>query len=607
MEEATGDGEGHVSSFVARAPLARRLPRRALLTAAARAGLGAAGLALVGCGNDDDADTERATAAATAEDEAAPTASAPAAPPGPARPGGELRGHIALAALDFFDSHRSQFATTQLFSALQQNKLLRYADINRGLLEADLASLPEIPDEETYVFVLRPGVHWWDQAPTEGRPLSADDVRLNIERQIAAVDAAGDPDPLFFRRERYTRTASLEIVDSQTIVVRTEGPDASYLTDVHAGPWAFIQAPETWQIFGDRLRDDPLNPVYYTGTGPFQIDELQPAERITFRRNDAYFRTQRPYLDRLTLLALTDPAEQEAAYRDGRLDLWTPGDPRALDPLLAALPNQRVSQRPLPFAIQLALSYRDHANNPLRDRRLAQALHLALNRPALLQYAYGDYADLSGPVPWYAEGWALAPEQLATRPGYRAQFGRQDHTIVRQLVAAAAYPGPLPLHLPDLFLATYPGIDIELRDTLSARLGIPVEPAAATSTRILEGLRDGTVSASIGWGEPSTDPDPTASLLRTVHSEGPDNLGGFSDPAIDAALTEMQRSLSLAERQRIFRDTVQPILLSAPSWIANVGHGLQRTLHPPHTHLPPFGFGWDGHLFEDAWTDDSNS
>ena len=602
----------------------RRLSRRALLAASLRASVGVAALALAGCGgDDDDADGDAtngddgvgemppAGTGAALRPERAPPAQAPdpAPPPsfadgppptGPPQPGGTLQLAASLSELDFFDIHRSRLVSTQLFSALQQSKLLRYADIDSGELEGDLAALPEVPDEETYVFVLRPGVRWWDHPLTGARSLTADDVRANIERQIAAVDASGAADPLFLRQSLYAETASLQVVDAETIVLRTDGPNALYPTVTHAGPWAFIQAPEVWRIYGERLRDDPLDRRYYTGSGPFRVGSFRPGRLISFQRNQSYFRAQRPYLDSVTVVHLVSAAEQEAAYREGRLDLWSPGDPRAVQPVLADLPDHRVAERPLPFGIQMAMSFRRGPANPLQDTRLARALHLALDRHALMGRAYGSHGRLSGAVPWFT-GWAMAEPELLQQPGYSARLSDAQRKTIRDLVAAAQFEGPLTLHLPATFAATYPGVDAELEATLGARLGIDVRTETAAYADIVEGLRRGTVSVFVGWGDAITDPDPTAHLLRTVHSDGADNWGGFAHPGVDAALERMRRAQDARERRRIFRDSVEPVLLERPSWVVNVGHGIQRTLHPPHVHLPRFGFGWDGHRYEDAW------
>lgn len=192
---------------------------------------------------------------------------------------------------------------------------------------------------------------------------------------------------------------------------------------------------------------------------------------------------------------------------------------------------------------------------------------------------------------------------LRDLPGYRPPSAAELASI-RQLAGAGDPAGVIPLTLPDVFEHSFPGIGEETAATLSARLGTPVQWGSARYTRVIEGLGDGSVPFFLGWGEAVRDADPTLDLLRTVHSEGRANWAGFLDTAVDAALEEMALTVDRGERQRVFRETVQPLLLERPSWLVHVGHGIQRSIRRPAVALPRFGFGWDGHLFEQAWRSD---
>ena len=608
-----------------------RLGRRAFLRAAGRAGVGAVGLALVGCSGDDDpapAGPEVAAPADAAPEASTPAAAvtddqpqdppqaqaaAPAADPAPPRPrvepasgdpqpGGMLRLHASLTDIDRFDIHRSRFPLTQRFSALQQSRLLRYRDVNTGDIEGDLAEAWETPDDESYVLLLRRGARWWLRHPTEGRAFIAEDVRRNFDRQIAGLDANGNPDPLFLRRAEFTRTRAVDVVDDLTVVLHTDGPVGSYMASVVAGPWSFLQAPEAWEAFGAGLRDGPLDPGHYTGTGAFQMQRLIPEGLAAFGASDGYFRDGHPHLLAIEFAHLPSAAGQEAAYREGDIDVWSPGDPAAVDAVLADRPDDRVAEHPLGFPIQLGFSYREGSGNPFVDRRLALAVHRALDRHAILGRAYGPHAGLSGPAPWFSAGWSRDAAALGELAGYRPGLSAAESADLQTLAAStSAVDAGLALTVPDLFEESYPGLAAQAAQTLGARLGIPVRIAVARYSRIIEGLGDGSVPLFLGWGPAARDADPTLDLLERVHSEGPGNWGGFSDPAVDAVLDEMAVTVDRAERQRLYRETLAPLLLGAPSWVVNVGHGIQRSVHGADIWLPRFGFGWDGHHFERAW------
>jgi ABC-type transport system substrate-binding protein len=605
------------------------LSRRAFLSAATRAGLGAAGLALVGCGGDDepndpdspdliaDGGPTQSTPGSDTEPEGSSVAVAQTSALrrrpqiGTPRAGGSLAVHASFLNLDFFDSHRSQFPLTQLLASLQQSKLLRYADVDAGILEPDLVSIPEVVDDETYIFTLRPGARWWDREPTNGRAVTVDDIRLNAERQIAGLDSVGAEDATLLRQSLYSRSASLNILGDDELVLRTDGPDATYLTSVHAGPWSFIQAPEIWDLFAaspaadelptDLLREDPLQPSYYSGTGPFQIDRFLPNEQIRLIANTHYFRDGKPYLSDFTILNAGSPTEQEAAFRAGQLDVWTPGDGGDLSDLFDAFPALLVETKPLPFGIELAMSYQAAATNPIADPRTARAIHVALDRHAIMNASYGVNGQVSGPAPWYTPGWRLETADLLDQPGYRTALNSEDRAELAGLRDATEFDGPLTIHLPDVFAATYPGLDDVIRSSLEERLGLRVEIAIAQYPTLLEGLIDGSVEVMIGWGTAISSPDPTERIIDTMRTAANGNRGGFSDPFIDTWLDRMRTTLDLGERQAIFRENITPQLLAKPTWLLNIGHGTQRMVHRPDVWLPAFGFGGDGYHWEEAW------
>ena len=193
----------------------RRLSRRALLRASGRAGVGAAGLALVGCGGDDtetpeeqaeeQAQAEEPEAdAQAADDQASPQAQGQAeedasdsaegearSQPATPKPGGIAQLFGVTDEHDRWDPHRSRFRATQGFLNLMYSRLLRPDSVSRGTLEADLAGLPEMPDETSYLFQLNPAAVFWSAPPARGRAVTSEDVRLSFQRQIDGTNTGG--------------------------------------------------------------------------------------------------------------------------------------------------------------------------------------------------------------------------------------------------------------------------------------------------------------------------------------------------------------------------------------------------------------------------------
>ena len=156
-------------------------------------------------------------------------------------------GNLALNSLanwDGFDAHRANLAHPfQVFND-SQGRLIEIYDNQGPIYGADISSLPEIPDAETYIFRFDQGARFWDRYPTEGgRLFTAADAAVNINCRIAAVDADGAPDARFARAALYQTTASVEVTDELTLTLKTDGPDATYLETVHTG-YSIMTSPE---------------------------------------------------------------------------------------------------------------------------------------------------------------------------------------------------------------------------------------------------------------------------------------------------------------------------------------------------------------------------
>ena len=116
---------------------------------------------------------------------------------GPPKRGGILR----LRGWDppHFDPHLTLDPKTHNTLSFVYSKLVRYrvgAGIPPGtfLIEPDLAEGWEAPDDTTYVFHLRHGVHWQNKPPVNGRELVAEDVQFTFER-IGKTNAILLPSP----------------------------------------------------------------------------------------------------------------------------------------------------------------------------------------------------------------------------------------------------------------------------------------------------------------------------------------------------------------------------------------------------------------------------
>ena len=631
MRESQGQSPGSASrqrpaSSTRWSPLLqRRITRRAWLGASARAGVGAAGLALVGCGADDDEEAadqfdqagDQSDAQTDQGDQAqaeAPDGDPSAADPPDAPPTDPVEGGIAqlfgvTEEHDRWDPHRSRFRQTQSYFSLIYNRLVRPASVSEGVLEPDLASLPEQPDAETYLFSIRPEARFWDDDLTAGRAFTASDASFNILRQQNAIDAAGNPDLLFFRRDAWLQISAIDTSEEQTLSLTTDGPDPSLLSNLIAGPWGWMVSPEGAVQFGDRWRDQPEVFQFSSGTGPFRPVSFASNADVSFARSEDWW-GEGAYPDGIIIRRVPTPAI-EASYRSGQLDrVDFPLTKNLVDSLREDFPDDPQFEIPLDTPVQLQFAISDDPTQALSDPRVGRALGLALDRFELIERIYLGDGRPSGPLPWFMEGWALPEQDLLTMPGYRPDK-EDDLTEIAALIDAAGGPDSIqdiPLVIADLFEGVFGGIGQSVANMIERNTGLAVDTDFLNYGAIREQLAAGTLPAWFGWGPAPRSADPTDYFHRTVHSEGVENFGRYANPDVDALIEDMQSTIEIDERRDQARQ-IQQLLLDDAFWIQNVTNGIQLGLHRPYLHVPSaaLDFAWSGHHLDKLWLDESHA
>ena len=606
-----------------------RMNRRSLLRASARAGVGAAGLALVGCGDDDDdsAQQQAAPAASTAapqqqqqqdqpaaavqqqqqqaeqqavqadqqEDDQEETAvtttttTAEAAAGGPTR-GGELRISTPAETHDYFDPHRGVFGPTQYWMGWYMNTLIRWRNKEQGIMEADIASLPEVPDETTYIFSVDQGARFWDQYPTEGgRDVTSEDIRVNFQRQIDSVDAAGAPDSTFLGASAFQKTSSMETPDDITFIAKTAGPDATWL-GVPLRPFAWITSPEAISEFGDRWKTETTNIELSSGTGPMIPQFYDGSVGTELSKNPDYWKMGAdglplPYYDLVTLTNFTDATAVEAAYRSNQLNMG--GFPLSSEQVKAIsddFPDHPKGDIAFGFTIITGgFNYNpdwdgeDGLGNPYRDRRFCMALTTAVDRYLMIDAVYlgSGRPSGTGETPWFSAYWAIPEDELLQVPGYRPNRD-EDVAQARELLDASGYDTSRELTLiaPDIWEGTYPGVIETQVGMYREALGIDVKFDVQPYTVILERWIQGTYPGQgPQWTNPPSDLDPTTSYNNNyVPGGSTNNLFYDFQPMTDIAET-MITTLDTDSRRDMAREAQRILLGTHPE------HGMEGLMN----------------------------
>ena len=255
-----------------------RTSRRRFLQASATAGLGAAGIGLVGCGDDDEAEP---TATSEPEDTPEPTATArPGETPRPAptATATEVPPDTALVPTDGShyaevgeaftggtqDLHRGIGGLSGGIGSSAYSGLIRFDSLTAPTFRGDLAvGLPEQPDDVTYIFTLRDDVVWHNKPPTNGRPFTMDDARWNLERQLTRKLADGtEADDFALTNTVFTHIDSLDFVDEKTISFKLKQPRGTWLEALAAAGFMDQTVAEEMEA-----NPDPISAERIVGTG----------------------------------------------------------------------------------------------------------------------------------------------------------------------------------------------------------------------------------------------------------------------------------------------------------------------------------------------------
>ena len=624
-----------------------RVSRRTLLRASGRAGVGAAGLALVGCGDDDDDDAEQQAAPAAAEvveqqaevqaqqvvqqqeqeqeqDEAVAAAEA-----SPIKRGGTMRFSSPAATHDSFDPHRGVFGPTQFWMGLYMNYLIRWQNKERGIMQSDIASLPEIPDGTSYIFSVDQGATYWDQFPTEGgRAVTAEDIRYNAQRQIDSVDATGTEDTSFLSSTKYRQTSSIEVLDEQTIKFTTEAPDSTYL-GVHLGPFSWMTSPEAIEEFGDRWRDESTNVKLSSGTGPYIPESYDPDEGIDLNANPNFWKMgfdgqPLPYIDRLEFDSITDATTVDTAYRGKNIDIGGfPLSSLQVEAILNDFPDHKSFDVAFGFTIQIRYVFNDEwegedgLGSPWKDRRLAYAFHVATDRYQLIDAVYLGSAKVSAiaQAPWFNQAWTVPQDELATFPGYRADRD-VDIKLARDLMSAAGVePGSRTFYwiTPDVWEQTYPGITETVRamyeQALGVELSMDIQPYTVILQRLLDGTHPGQTPA---WTNPPQDLDPTGEWNLTHVAGASSNFSQYNYPPAEEMILGMKGELDADKRKTTATELLKIFLGVHPDHGVDGMTGQPAVMNSiaPQVEWPyvnnsedVYQFAHASHRYDDSWLD----
>lgn len=252
-----------------------------------------------------------------------------------------------------------------------------------------------------------------------GDPLTAEDVVFTFERML---DASEDS-PLREGASYFSGFAGVEALDDHTVRIETVAPDP--LIVKRLASWASWIVPKGYieEVGEDEFRRTGM------GTGPYRFVSFDPDNELVLERYDDYWGEPVP-VRRLIFRVIPEVAARVTALINQEVDIITNVPP---DQVRAIRDASNVEVRSIPLANTHVLSYNTH-HPALQDKKLRQALNLAIDRQLIIDTIWGGEAVLKRSHQFEEYGPLYNPE----RP-----IMPYDPDRARQLVEESSYDGEL--------------------------------------------------------------------------------------------------------------------------------------------------------------------
>lgn len=229
-------------------------------------------------------------------------------------------------------------------------------------------------DDTTWEFKLRTGVKFHN-----GEDFDAEAVKFTIER---ILDPAANAPTI-----SYIRTiAGVEVVDPETVRVKTNGPDPLLPTRMSRYPTYIVPPKYVGEVGSDVFATKPV------GTGPYEFVEFIPDQHVILKANPAYWRGE-PAIDRVTWRAIPDGTARVTALLTGEVDL-VENVPVDLVPMTRESQDiDLVQVKNGGLTIYLGLVMKEP---PLDKLKVRQALDAAIDRKGIVDNILGGMATVKG-------------------------------------------------------------------------------------------------------------------------------------------------------------------------------------------------------------------
>ena len=383
----------------------------------------------------------------------------------------------------------------------------------------------------------------------DGQPITSSDVAFSVE-----VIKNNHP-----FKSMFAPVETVETPDAHTAILKLSKPHPALMLAMSGQLMSII--PE--HIYGDvpinEVKTHPRNNENVVGSGPFKLVEFKNGEHVILERYDGFFMEGRPYLDKVVMRIITDPAARAIAYENGEVHMGAfESLPRVINRLkeadgLNVTPNGYGGIGPLDW---LAINT---TKGPLADVRVRKAIAHAIDKNFIMK------AIMQGTASESRTG--IHPDS----PFYNADVEAYELDLdkANALLDDAGYPKNGDTRFSVMIDFGWPGVKPQVEYVKAAlkKVGIDVEVRASADFPTWA-KRMGTMDFDLSWDTVFNWGDPVIGVHRTYDSSNIakgvwSNTQGYSNARVDelmqlaAVENDMEKRKALyAEFQAIIADEV---------------------------------------------------
>ena len=437
----------------------------------------------------------------------------------------------------------------------------RYTVVLPEMVTGQLAESWSMPDNTTWIWNIRQGVHWDDKAPVNGREFDAYDVEWNYHRYFGMGDFTEDgPNAGMGGITQGLEIESVTATDKWTVEIKLTKPFIDVAWKM-LNNYFVVHAPEQIEKYGDAK--DWRNLV---GTGPFRLTDVVEGSSSTWEKNPNYwgvdekFGNRLPYIDEFRQLLMPDISTRLAALRTGKVDfMGNEGDGyiTSIDDLEALKQtNPEIAVWPS-LGAAAGVFWFNQALPITADIRVRKALQMAVDRETMHATYFKGYGD---PAPsgvigqfspeycWPYEDW---PDEVKREYEYHPEEAEALLDAAGYPRGADGYRFKIKLGQFSRWEASYPEVVAGYLDAIGIEAEFTILTQAEYSAALAADTHEWNLLAgSYGWtGGSAFMGYNLAGLSQTYNNTG----ANVKDPRTDALYLAARDTTDLEEFRSISR------------------------------------------------------